>query len=45
VSLESARVRNLDAAQYQFQSVGETMDIVTNARADHGLRLVESFNR
>src|SRR5207247_5355412 len=35
MSLQAARVGDLDAAQNQFQSLGETMDIVTDAGSNH----------
>src|SRR4029077_18640136 len=41
VSLQSARVRDLDAAQYQFQSIGETMDVVTDAGPNHAHSLTK----
>jgi hypothetical protein len=37
-------VCDLDAAQNQFQSFGETMDVVTDTGADHGLRDARSLS-
>src|SRR5205823_10167175 len=36
VSVQPVRVWNLDAAQNQFSSLRETMDVVTDAATNHG---------
>src|SRR4029077_14421008 len=36
MSLQPARVRNLDAAQHQFSSLHETMNVVADAATNHG---------
>jgi hypothetical protein len=40
MSFQPTRVRNLNAAQNQFSSLRETMNVVTDAAANHGFALL-----
>src|SRR5438105_3026115 len=43
VSFQPVRVRNLDAAQNQFSSLRETMNVVTDAGPNHGRQSFKSI--